>query len=162
MFPPNPDVEWEHEFRVEFEIVEGDAGLRPLAGGPDPEQLARHIAIEHMTGPAGSGGANMMMRFDDLPVPIAFDASWRRGEQEWWIGSITLAPAEGRRMRSFGQWIEDFHAERVDVILRSSRAAAERDPEMDEYWEGELVFPDLPVPYFSPPTPAGVGGGEGP
>ena len=94
-----------------------------------------------------------------LPVPVAFDTYVRIGGQEFKGTSYCRNALEEPPMGLSGICMFKRGTEVGDtctVILRSSAEAACKSLDQYEYWEGELVFEDLPVsPYLSGPGSTG-------
>jgi len=99
-----------------------------------PRDSASPVGLNGMVDVAGA-----------LPVGIAFDVFVRLGDREIRIGS--LACPAGKSQHSFGvsATLEELPGTTVDVILRASHEAAENSLNVFEYWQGELVFKDVPV-----------------
>lgn len=96
----------------------------------------------------GTHGSGVYLRANALPVAVAFDVFVRYGTHEEYVGAIACGP---RVLNS--SWHVGGRALALcvgepttcTVILRSSAAAARQSVDVRQYWEGELVFEDVPI-----------------
>ena len=82
-----------------------------------------------------------------LPVNVAFDVIIRAGGREYPTGRIARKAWAGAYNTSFtGDGPPQRPATgKVDLLLRSSPAAARDTVDMTEFWKGELVYKDVPL-----------------
>lgn len=83
-----------------------------------------------------------------LPENAAFDVFARTKDgQEYALGQIHLAKGEGCDFGVFaanGKKPTTMPAS-IDVILRSSAAAAEESIDLTDIWDGQVIIPNVPV-----------------
>jgi hypothetical protein len=128
------------------------------AGAPDDltttrdsamgQQLRARITPENfwwitLINPRGelSGGVDV----GKAPANIAFAVIARAAGKEHALGSMTLA--KGERNSFFFRTDEPAlaSADQIDLILRTSADAARGTVDLYDVWDGELVFPGVPV-----------------
>jgi hypothetical protein len=85
---------------------------------------------------------------DPLPANIAFDVFARYGGHEYPIGHISHAagkPQNGQRCDSELDKHLPTPPPTIDIVLRSNPAVARQTLNLYEIWDGELVFPNVPI-----------------
>jgi len=155
---------------TERRMVTGDVEIIPEESG-DPvklthsEELDAAVALavgasEFLADPeneAGNGpSTNWVIRLSlhhPLPIGLAFRASAEfDGQQVIAPGAITQSPG-GNASTSSSKIVvfapTDAQPQSVTLILRSSKPAALRTPDLYEIWDGELRFENIPVVYRS-------------
>jgi hypothetical protein len=84
---------------------------------------------------------------DRSPVPLAYKIILRARDREWTGGSMSIL-SDTRLSFSTGREAKDLSTDRVDVILRPDEATAINSVDVRSYWEGEIVYKDLPIQSF--------------
>lgn len=95
-----------------------------------------------------SSGVGVEIHANAVPVSIAFDIYVRHAGGEQYIASIAEAASSGGHGWHTGGPQLDVCADApttCTVVLRSSARAAKTSIDVFKYWEGELVFEDVPV-----------------
>ena len=146
------------------QALQGEAVFEILdAGSPDPIRAIRDASLEpdlrlsihpadfvydSKLGHNISGKVHM----NNLPVDIAFDVLVRVNGRETWVGWLfghkspaNNAGSGGGTGWGFGAMLPEPPSGSCDVILRSSKEGVRNTLTLYEYWEGELVFKDVPV-----------------
>ncbi|MGA2584188.1 MAG: hypothetical protein ABSG31_12995 [Tepidisphaeraceae bacterium] len=82
----------------------------------------------------------------NVPANVAFDIFARFNGKEYSLGSISCDKGNTTRWGIGGQG-EDIPTPppTIDIILRSSEAAARRTVDLNEIWKGEIIYPNVPV-----------------
>jgi hypothetical protein len=84
------------------------------------------------------------LRFGRIGVSVAYDLIIRAADREWAGPSVCVK-------RDSTGWVfdqvtvPDLSVTHVDLILRPSPAAAARTIDVEEIWNGEVVFKDVRV-----------------
>ncbi len=93
------------------------------------------------------------MRVGPVPVELACEF-WVKDETRgtFWRGAGLRISMAGEVAWPFGSHIQypEHYPEKLTVILRASREVARLTMDMTRIWDGELVFPDVPVYYGLP------------
>ena len=147
---------YESEIAVEASFDVLDAGAPDCTRAVDDPALTDRLAacitlrdFRVYSRPGGSASPFSVSGMVDvagvLPLGIAFEVFGRFDDREVRLGS--LACPAGKSQHSFGvsATLEEPPGTTVDVILRASHEAAENSLNVFEYWQGELVFKDVPV-----------------
>ena len=71
---------------------------------------------------------------------FAFDVFLKVEDREWPMGQVALPAGSGSHGFAFGGQIEGLESKSVDVVLRTSPAAAERTVDLYEIWGGDVVI----------------------
>jgi hypothetical protein len=82
---------------------------------------------------------------NNIPCNLAFDVYSKWGNQCNLIGIAYFKSTEGGHTWYVGKNIDEIPDDHVDLILRSSRAAAGRSLDIYEIWEGDLLIENVPV-----------------
>lgn len=84
--------------------------------------------------------------FDIAPLSfnVAFDVIARVGGREYPLNSLTLRHG-ALSSTVYGNAFDAPDTAQVDIILRTSEAAARRTVNLFDAWDGELVFPNVPL-----------------
>ena len=85
------------------------------------------------------------VRMDHPPVAIAHKVFLRAGGREWPLWSGVSVLANGSTSWGTGGQVKDFHADRVDVVLRPDAATALDTVDVHNYWDGEITIKDVAV-----------------
>lgn len=150
-----PIVAWRSELTAQVEVLPPDAAnpeliadesLRPqiessIAG------VQAFLASDHH-GPLGYGYITPW----NPPLDLAFDVFWRVGDREFALGMFTLdndGPHEPRHP-PYGTHFATLHdfpetADTVDVIFRTSPAAARRTIGIERIWDGQIIVEGVPL-----------------
>ncbi len=146
---PMPSIAFgHHDFHPEFEIVaEPTVTLR--AQPELKERVAKSILprLLHLPGNAVGGG----IAVQSSPVPVAFEIILRRGDREWKAGELAAASSPKQQWFGVDAKAAEFE-DTCDVILRASRAPAERTLDLTEVWDGEIVLKNVPIQPERKPT----------
>jgi hypothetical protein len=139
-----------------FEAVLPGPEADPIRLIDDPSlepALRANTAVKNVRRGNGPGMLQAKVEINSAPAPLAFDVLARIDGKEYSLGHVSLG--KGRRI-TFGVGVGGLppeavrSLEKVDIILRSSEAAARRTIDITEVWKGELVFGDVPVDRDSP------------
>jgi len=112
----------------------------------DPSmKAALHDAIQPKEiRPSRDGkGVRLVLECRNVPISVAFDVLARASGREHSIGSIDLAKGESTNWHASAGQLPPRGT--FDLILRSSRKAAMTTVDLFEIWQGELIYPNLPV-----------------
>jgi hypothetical protein len=143
---------WPVTLHAQVRAVAADTQIVQLAVDPALRQrvqaaLVPRVPIRNILEPR-SAYTWSAIDVDNLPIPLAFEIFLRAGAREWPVGTL-IAPKGDRSVHSYGGRefpLTGLDALQVDLILRPSRAAAERIPGgVDEIWGEEIVIPNLAV-----------------
>lgn len=85
------------------------------------------------------------------PVSAAFDVIARVNDKEYRAGRVYMAKGQSISWGTEGEYSGP-PAEKMDIILRSSKEAARDTVDLFEIWDGELVYKDVPVKVIAPAT----------
>jgi hypothetical protein len=129
-----------------FEVLDGETAVA-LVTSPDAATMAKRVrAAQFRYEPSQYDPLSGMIYLDRPPVDVAFEAFARLPDgREYKLG--TVAAPKGAN----GGWTVGAHekpppfAPRIDVILRSSPAAARETTGITQIWNGEVVLKDVPV-----------------
>lgn len=156
LLPPSYESVWEtsRRFVVPVEVVEDDP-VRPAADSTmTPEQVRARLSVDsvHLRTSLYDDNTTSLsaMARDNAhgtPVrtPLALRAIARVNGEEFDIGSVTIAPgttSSGWGLSGRLNLPETFG--RLDIILRADSEVARETIEIDEYWDGEIIFEDVP------------------
>lgn len=132
-----------------FKDVSLEPALKALCGGLRPTLLS---------GPEGSRFAAMpAFSFPKAPCDVAFDVYWRADGREWKVASVATGKGLVFNSPTGAPPLEDFKAEKVDVVFRTNIAVAKQAPfPLKRVWDGEIVFEGVV------PASATVGGATPP
>lgn len=88
-----------------------------------------------------------MQWFGTLPIDVAFEVYARKGTNRWYLGRTALrkSPVDNYNFSSIDASIVPREYGLVDIVLRSSTAAARETVDIFEIWDGELVFKNVPL-----------------
>lgn len=80
------------------------------------------------------------------PVNLAFECFARVDGKEVRLGDVAFKRGAGRHSYGMGAYrLEPLNPKRADIILRPSPKAAAGTVDLFDYWDGEIVFKDVPV-----------------
>jgi hypothetical protein len=85
------------------------------------------------------------------PVELAFEALVRQGDKEWAMGTAAFHVGASASWQT-GASLPGVQGNVVDVILRPSVRAAEREVDCTELWDGEVVFRGVQVKGLNAPA----------
>lgn len=154
------------------EVVAPDEALvKPIK--PTPESTAaivKAIRAEqlHFEGTPEAGECSYSIRMTNSPHSLAFDVVWRwrskdGTEHEATVGSVMFRGSLAMDSSYGGGGpIKGFDSDTVDIVLRPSAQKAESTPDLEDYWNGEIVLPNQNVEIRRPGQPddhPGAGGG---
>ncbi len=93
---------------------------------------------------------SMSVEVNNLPVPISYDVvALDQNNQEWKLGSINclaLPPFSSYATHlTNDNNINNFVGDMVTLVFLPNKEHAEKDPDMDSYWDSEIVFPNIPL-----------------
>ncbi len=92
-----------------------------------------------------SGRTSIMFNVASPPAPLSFDV-WARAEgREWHMGAVCFGRGGGVAGSDVEGKLDGLRGDRIDVILRPSAQALLATYDMNQYWDGEMVFKDVPV-----------------
>ncbi|UCG16982.1 MAG: hypothetical protein JSV19_02895 [Phycisphaerales bacterium] len=86
-----------------------------------------------------------MVDIASAPVGVAFEVFARFGRREFSLGSIACKADGSHHSSGVNGTVTEPLGETFDLILRGSRDAAESSLDVFEFWEGEVIFEDVPV-----------------
>ena len=112
--------------------------------------LRSRIRIQAFGFPAGQNNFQSQFSVDNPPVNLAFDVFARTGGKEYALGSFDVVKGKvtsyGLGSGPDGDKLKALPPGRVvDVILRGSEDVARRTVDEFEFWNGEIVIPDVIV-----------------
>lgn len=144
-----PLAEWTIERTGRVTVLPPDADLIRLRRDESlREQIRKAISIDRLEAYDYGRGlmANGMIQVRSAPIGLGFDVVWRVGDREWDAGKIAVQAGTNQGVGLHGE-LKGFDADTdvVTVILRPSVDAALRSLSVNEIWDGELIFPDMPV-----------------
>jgi hypothetical protein len=152
----------EIELSDEVEVVGPDEPLvAPIAPTPEIRALIeRSLRIDELgvSARSGQGISGFEVHATNPIHNLAFDVVWRWRSKdgiarEQVVGGVTFSAGSGDTVFSGGSPITDCDSELVDVVLRPSADLALRNPKMESYWNGEVVFLNQRVKLLSPDGP---------
>ena len=128
-----------------------DPSLAPrIRAGITPREFRWHKEVD------SEGGVTHTLygeiRIESQPVDLAFDVIARINGKEY--PAMTVTSLRGKPAHEYVV-CEDAGPSQVpcvDVVLRSSKKAVRETLDQYEYWEGELIYKDVPV-IMCPPAP---------
>lgn len=107
--------------------------LRQLCGGLRPTLLSGSDGTRFAAMPATA--------FPVAPCDVAFDVFWRADGREWKVASVATGKGLAINSPSGAPPLDDFKADKVDVIFRTNIAVAKLSPfPLGRVWDGEIVF----------------------
>jgi hypothetical protein len=150
-------AEWEEEYKATWELVEADAGTVELIDDESYRAAVEKGTTIKFLGSrpqSRDGDMDLEMNFKSIPVPLAHEVLLRRPSDghEWKLTMITLAG--GDMGYSTGGQLEDFDADKVDVLFRPSPAAARDTVHVTQLWNHEFVVKGVAVQTPSTTKPA--------
>lgn len=86
---------------------------------------------------------------DHIPVELAFDVFLRVRGKEYPFNTLT-SPKDCKYSGYQKAAYDGPVARTIDIVLRSNPKVARQTVDLTEMWEGELVFPDLPLKEYDP------------
>ena len=146
-------VAWVEELSADWELVSADAQTVELIPDNDPElrkqietglRVVRLEAQPHPKNPANRT-LSLNLKIGTPPMPLAFDVFLRSGAREWKLTTISMYGATEYMTGGYLPATANFHARRVDVVLRPSVATAHHSTEITRIWNGEVIVPDVEV-----------------
>jgi hypothetical protein len=138
-----------HRIECTFEVLPADLAdsLHRIHDPTLHMQLQPRIRITQLER-SSRGGLDGVVSFDPgpYPCPLAFEVIARVNGTEYPVGTTTRSTTDSTAAR-FGIHSRNSIpvAETVDIILRGSEKAARGTVDMYEFWDGELVYHDVPV-----------------
>jgi hypothetical protein len=155
--PPDP-VQWHEKLEASFTLVPAN---QPTVALIDPDEaFTRRLRTVIFAGGSGAGYPRRLLQLDSdgirmelvtstPSIGLAFDVLLRdprgpHGGREWLVQSVTFLPNKG------GTWFlqarpDGLDADKLDIVLRSNPTAAAETVDLTQIWQGELVYPGLPV-----------------
>ena len=86
------------------------------------------------------------LEFKGPPVDVAFDVIARIDGKEYRIGGVHVLRGNSTTWGlGCGEAVLPEQATKVDIILRGSKKVAQATVDQFSYWDGELVYTDVPV-----------------
>jgi hypothetical protein len=132
---------------ADFDVIEGQT---PIATVEAPTTaVMRSFLTPHLTSnPSGHlPPVDLLIFSDALPVDAAFDLFVRINAKEYWVGTVIIPKGPSGYASTFigaNNFPADLPAS-IDIILRSSEAAAGRTVDMKRIWKGEIIMPNVPI-----------------
>lgn len=136
------------DLSAEVDVVANDSS--PFKRITDPTvAVAVRAALnpqKFMLGEHQPGVISGQIYVNKTPAPLAFDVFTRFNGREYPLGSLSSL-ANSTTTMSFTGW-EDRHRSvpaTITLVLKPSEAVARRTVDLAEYFDGEIVFDDVPV-----------------
>jgi hypothetical protein len=129
---------------ADFEAVEGETLIATVAS-PDAAGLRSLLTVRLAPNPDKNPPLKLTLQAT-LPVDAVFDLFIRFNGTEYGVGTVYVPKGPWGTTLYIGTNISpaNFPAN-VDVILRSSEAAARRSIDMKRIWKGEIILSNVPV-----------------
>ena len=86
-----------------------------------------------------------MVDIGPAPVGVAFEVFARFGAREFPLGRLARKAGSPRHGSGLSCTVTEPLSETFDLVLRGSRQAAENSLDVFEFWEGEVIFEDVPI-----------------
>lgn len=96
----------------------------------------------------------LMLVARDSPVDMAFDVFARVQGKEYQLSSATFRKNANDGCEPGGEYMGP-DTQAADIILRSDPKVARGTVDMTEIWDGELIYPNVPVTIIQPATTSG-------
>ncbi|MGA2500566.1 MAG: hypothetical protein ABSH20_22730, partial [Tepidisphaeraceae bacterium] len=130
-----------HDFHPQFEIVaEETVTLTPRPELKD--RMAKCVAARVVRGDKDTINGGVMVQ--SVPMPVAFEIVLRSGQKEWKAGELAAPVSSTQQWFGISAKAGEI-GETCDVVLRPSRAAAEKTLDLTEIWDGEMVVKNVAV-----------------
>jgi hypothetical protein len=150
------EAQWTMQSTVPVEILpSGTPTVRLVPDESLRAAMTASMSAERLSASPSGGQVSIggQIHFKGLPTSAAFEVIWRERAddgspgREWPICTVTgrRSSANSDAIMGLSGQLSGFTANRVDVILRPSIAAAARTIDLREIWDGEVVIPDAPV-----------------
>lgn len=148
--PSKVSARWTQSYRISVEVCPDDHPVIGLLHDPDLEPIVRKAITIQSLSRSISGTSdylNASILFDQLRTPLGYRILLRTGNREFFFATINQPVTSGSSSWGLGaQTPTDWPAvDRVDVIFRPDPAAAYQNPDIQEIWDGELIFKDIPI-----------------
>ncbi len=144
-----PTDQWQGQFEANLTVVEADEDtVTPVVRPSLTEALKQAIEIRSVSDTQNSDGSVRMIgsvMLDELPIDVAFDIFMVHAGSEWHAGAVMWGAGRGSLGMFAEQTFPGFDGDSIDVILRSNPQVARESLDMVEFWEGELVYENVPV-----------------
>ncbi len=85
------------------------------------------------------------VRFEDLPMGVAFDVYLRVDGEERRAGMCSRSARKERHGFCFNVDYDNRDFDSADIILRPSAASARQSLDVYEFWNGEIIIEDAPI-----------------
>lgn len=156
VLPPNDRSVWQtsRRFSVPVEIVKDDPVRAATESAMTAEQVRARLSIDTVRVRAsiwsdGNTSISAMVRDNvsgaPVPTPLALRAVARINGEEFDIGSVTLGPGTTSSGWGLsGRLNLPESIDRLDIILRGDPDIARDSIDMEEYWDGEIIFENVP------------------
>ena len=137
----------EEMLEADFEVVPVDPqyAIR-LKSDPALKQGIQKAIVPQTLhlGEYSKGHLETIYKIDKMPIDVAFEVFIRVGGREYRVGTLTRKRGESTTLHTGGQ-IKAQPFTQCDLILRSSEKVARETLDMQEIWDGELIYENLPV-----------------
>ena len=150
-FEKNKIHEWYDSSSITIEVVAQETPVIEIINAPElKDTIRKAITVSKCVLKKKNWyyQPDMLVKVDDIPVPVAFEVYWRVGEKEWLVNNLsatkspTIVTSHNRPIQTNDFPLDATH---VDVIFRSSTAVAEKRIGFERIWQGEIVFPNQPL-----------------
>jgi hypothetical protein len=132
---------------ADFEVIEGQTPIA-MVEAPTAAVMRSFLTPRLTSNPAGHlPPVDLLIFSDALPVDAAFDLFVRINAKEYWVGTVIIPKGPSGYASTFigaNNFPADLPAN-IDIILRSSEAAAGRTVDMKRIWKGEIIMPNVPI-----------------
>lgn len=155
VLPPNDRSVWQtsRRFSVPVEVVNDDP-VRAATSTMTADQVRARLSVDFVRLRSSIYGDDTttfsaMARDNEhgspIPTPLALRAFARVKGEEFDIGYVTIAPSETSSGWGLsGRLNLPETINRLDIILRADPDVARDTIDIEEYWDGEIVFEDVP------------------
>ena len=145
-----PIAAFTRDFDVTVNVLPATRPSVTVHHDPSLQTAMQQAVFVHSTELSSAGGTpNLGLQIETRknPVAISFQVVARAGLQEWNLGTFALSAGTVDNIFLCSQRIPGFHADHIDVILRPDPAPAIKSIDVFDYWDGEIVIKDVPVPF---------------
>ena len=143
-------VPWKQEFVAAFELLgPGESTVTMTKDEALQEVMEKKVRLSQLRiedGKHVSGAIDMQQ----LPMAVGFDVIFRTRDENGVVREEVLAqvnaPAGAWHGHGIGGDLKTpIRGDKVDVVLRASRAAAEKTVDLTEIWDGSIEFKDVAI-----------------
>jgi hypothetical protein len=113
--------------------------------GLAPQLQASIVPRDFKFNESAGGRLEGSIEIKSCPVNVAFDVIARYGGNEERLTTLTCDKGNGSDYHISSATPVNAPPATIDIVLRTSEKAARRSIGQYEIWEGELVFPNIPV-----------------